>query len=185
MKPKLIIISGFPATGKTRLAKEISKKFELPLVCADEIKELMFDRIGNWENSEIFDGVSKASYDMLYYSIGKILSTGKSCIMEAFLRAKMAKPRIAKLKKDFGCDILQIQMWCHSDKLIDRFKKRIGTAERHLCHPDNFPLDEFITKKGKSDPVEIEGETVLIDSSHFNFINSSALFEKISAFLSS
>lgn len=59
--PTLIIVTGFPATGKTTLAKKLSEHFSLPLVYVDELKEMMFDRIGNWEDEKLFDSVSKAA----------------------------------------------------------------------------------------------------------------------------
>ena len=118
--PKLIIISGFPGTGKTTLARKISSQYDLPLVCVDALKEMMFDRIGKWEDFEIFDSVSKAAYDLAYHSIGLILSAGKSCIFEAFLRSEMAEQRIAKLKKEYECQILQLQMKADPYIMIER-----------------------------------------------------------------
>lgn len=37
-KSLLIIISGFSCTGKTTLAKKIAKRYSLPLISRDEIK---------------------------------------------------------------------------------------------------------------------------------------------------
>lgn len=183
MKPTLIIISGFPATGKTTIAKKIAEKFQLPLITADDLKELMFDRISNWEDPKMFDSVSKASYDIMYHTVGKILSSGKSCMMEGFLLPKMAEPRIEKLKKELGCNLFQINFHCKSEVLIERYQKRAGTDERHPCHPENIPLDDFIKKNGKSDEVRIDGETYEADSTDFSKIDEEAIFEKVKEIL--
>ncbi|GAG29410.1 unnamed protein product, partial [marine sediment metagenome] len=38
-KPKLVIVTGRPGSGKTTLAKELGKILYLPIVIRDEIKE--------------------------------------------------------------------------------------------------------------------------------------------------
>jgi predicted kinase len=181
--PTLMIITGFPATGKTTLAKKLSEHFSLPLVCVDELKEMMFDRIGNWEDMELFDSVSKASYDLMYYTIGLMLSIGRSCIIEAFLRAEMAEPRIAKLKEQYNCRILLFQFNCDANKLIERYENRHNSNKRHPCHPENIPKDEFIMREGKSQPINIDGETVIIDTTDYKKIDWSNIFNKVKEFV--
>lgn len=178
-KPTLIIISGFPATGKTTLAKKLSAHFSLPLVCVDDLKEIIFDRVGNWEDMKVFDSVGKVSYDLMYHTAGLMLSVGQSCIMEAFLRAEMAEPRIAKLKKEYNCRVLLFQLNCDANNLIERYESRYNSDERHPCHPGNIPREEFITLEGKSQPVRIDGETIAIDTTSFEKIDWSPIFKKV------
>lgn len=178
-KPLLIIITGFPATGKTTFAKKISADMKLPLVCVDELKEMMFDRIGNWEDERLFDSVSKTSYDLAYHIVGLMLSVGQSCVIEAFLRAEMAKPRIDELKRKYGFRIIQFQFNCDANELIHRYKSRHNSKERHPCHPGNIPEDEFRKLDGKSKSVEIEGETIFVDTTDFSKVDWDKLLEKI------
>lgn len=178
-KPTLIIISGFPATGKTTIAKKLSEHFSLPLVCVDELKEMIFDRIGNWEDEQLFYSVSKASYDLMYYTASSMLSMGQSCIIEAFLRAKMAEPRIAKLREKYSCQLLQFQLNTDFNKLIERYDARHNSKERHPCHPGNIPREEFIKLKGKSKMVKIGRETVVLDTTDFEKIDWQMIFKKV------
>lgn len=177
--PTLIIISGFPATGKTTLAKKLAEHFNLPLVCADELKEMMFDRIGNWGDKKLFDSVSKTAYDIMYYTIGLVLSAGRSCIMEAFLRAEMAEAKIAKLKEKYDCRIIQFQLNTNTNKLIERYESRHNSNERHPCHPGNIPKKEFIKLNGKSQVVKIDGETIALDTTDFSKIDWDMIFKKV------
>jgi predicted kinase len=181
--PLLIIISGFPGTGKTTLSRNISLRYNLPLVCADELKELMSDRIGKWDDFEIFDSVSKAAYDLVYHMTSLILSTGKSCIIEAFLLPEMAEPRIADLKKKYNCRIFQLQLRADAEKIIERYKRRHESGERHPCHPGNIPVDEFIEQKGKSKKVNVDGETILLDTTDFKKIDYAPLFNRLDKLL--
>ncbi len=165
------------------MARKISSRYNLPLVCADDLKEMMFDRIGKWEDFEIFDSISKAAYDLMYYATGLILSTGKSCIIEAYLRAEMAEPRIAKLKKEYDCNIIQFHLKADGHKIVKRYKRRQKSGERHPCHPGNIPVDEFIKQKGESKKVKIDGETILIDTTDFKKIDYKFIFSKLDKFL--
>ncbi len=44
--PALIVVAGAPATGKTVIARRVAKALQLPLVCKDDLKELLFDDLG-------------------------------------------------------------------------------------------------------------------------------------------
>lgn len=57
---KLIIITGLLGTGKTTLAKKISKKFKYPLVYKDAFKEILFDTLG-YNNRELINKFGIAS----------------------------------------------------------------------------------------------------------------------------
>ena len=50
-KPWVIIVSRPPCTGKTTLGQRIARELEFPFVNKDNIKELLFDRLG-WKDDE-------------------------------------------------------------------------------------------------------------------------------------
>lgn len=43
-QPKLVIVTGRPAAGKSTLAKWLSQELKLPLVSKDNIREVLFER---------------------------------------------------------------------------------------------------------------------------------------------
>ncbi|MCF8058644.1 MAG: ATP-binding protein [Bacteriovoracaceae bacterium] len=43
--PKLIIVIGLPASGKTTLAKKLSEKFKVPLITKDQLKICLIDKL--------------------------------------------------------------------------------------------------------------------------------------------
>ena len=44
MQSLLILIYGFSCTGKTTLAKKIAKRYSLPLISRDDIKESLYTK---------------------------------------------------------------------------------------------------------------------------------------------
>lgn len=45
-RPKLVVVSGQPATGKTTLAHALARELGCPAICRDEIKEGMVHAAG-------------------------------------------------------------------------------------------------------------------------------------------
>lgn len=179
MKPLLIIVTGLPATGKTTLSKKLGEQYNLPVFNADKIKELIFDRVGNWEDKELFDKISKASYDLMYDIATQILSAGGACIIEAHFKAELAEPRIAKLKEQYDCNLVQIKLKADGQTVVDRYLERRDRPERHRCHGDYIPQEEFIKLNGESKSINIDGETVIVDTTDFNKIDWTKIFQKI------
>ena len=170
-KPTLIIIHGFPATGKTRLAKKISRSLKLPVFSADEIKEAIFNRVGSLENG-LFDPISKASYELMYKFASSDLSVGRSCIIEAFLKKEIAEREIKKIKNKFKFKIVQIHLIADPDTIKRRYTERIKKGERHFCHLKNIPDSKYFELKGRSRSINVGGKIKIIDTTDFREINN-------------
>ncbi|MEI7425952.1 MAG: AAA family ATPase [Candidatus Moraniibacteriota bacterium] len=178
-KSLLIIISGLPAAGKTTLAEKISKKFNIPVVSCDQIKELIFDRVGRWDDTDIFDGVSNASYDLIYRIAENIMQVGGACILEAFFLSQLADLRISNIQKKYNCEVLQIYLESDIETLESRYKERFLSGERHSCHS---PIAEISDVREKA-ILNIAGETMIIDTTHIGAKKFNKVFEKISNYI--
>lgn len=151
-----MIVHGLPCSGKTTLAREISRRFNLPLYEKDRVKEILFDSLG-WNNVAWSRKLSQASKQVLYSIISEEISVGHSMIVECnFSPEYDSLPIQAAI---LGKDSKVIQIICHApgEVLIERFKKRTGS--RHPGHNDEFLLNEIQVslQKGKASPLEIEG----------------------------
>ena len=65
IKSLLIIVSGFSCTGKTTLANKIAKRYSLPLISRDDLKESLYDSLG-YSDTEWSNKLGVASYHLLY-----------------------------------------------------------------------------------------------------------------------
>jgi predicted kinase len=82
----VIIVTGASASGKTTLSKNLADKFNMPMICKDEIKELLFDCLGT-KDEEWGMSLGAASFDLLYLFVEKLCLTGKTFVVEGnFLR---------------------------------------------------------------------------------------------------
>ncbi|WP_010291748.1 AAA family ATPase [Clostridium senegalense] len=62
----MIIITGAPATGKTTLSNELAKKYGLPKINKDEIKELLFKSL-EVKDSKWTTELGIASFELTYF----------------------------------------------------------------------------------------------------------------------
>lgn len=177
-KPLLIIISGPPCTGKTTLGRRIANKFHLPFVNKDSIKELLFDQLG-WRDREWSKKLGRATYTLLYYFLEILLQTRHSFIVESNFDSSIASQEFAELLKKHGYEPLQILCQTEGATLFQRFKERSGSGERHPGHVDNLMYEEVqpVLLKGKTDPLEIGGTVMLVDTTDFEKIDYEGLYE--------
>src|SRR3979411_1369359 len=84
-KFRLIIITGLPGTGKTTLARGLSARHSLPLVCKDTIKEPLLDVLGSSATSRALRDVSFA---FIVSMAPALFALGDSLILEGNSRSR-------------------------------------------------------------------------------------------------
>ncbi len=76
MDPYLVLISGLPGTGKTRLASELAKRLQVPVFAKDRFQS-QFRILG------FTDREGPAGYHLLFDMADQQLSLGVSAILDA------------------------------------------------------------------------------------------------------
>ncbi len=176
----LIIISGPPCTGKTTLGEKIAKEFNIPFINKDSIKELLFDNLG-WSDREWSKKLGRTSYGILYYLIESLLKVNIPFIIESNFKPKFDNKKFEELKAKYNFQILQMLCMTEDSVLLERFKKRSESVERHPGHVDNKNYDEFkdILLKGKHKKLDISGDILEIDTTDFSKMNYNKIFKEI------
>jgi predicted kinase len=179
-KPFVIIISGPPCTGKTTLGQHIAAKFHLPFIHKDGIKERLFDTLG-WSDREWSKKLGFATYAMLEYFMEVQLQAGISFIVESNFAPDFGTQTFLKLKAQYEFEPFQIQCRTEGTVLLQRFKERAESGQRHPGHVDTSTYEEFRAGllRGKLDALEIGGTLYEIDTTNFGDIDYEALFKAI------
>lgn len=183
MKNKLmIIVTGAPGTGKTILSRKLSERFSFPLVAKDEIKELLFDSIGIGDRQWSLQ-LSKASYNLLFNFIAKLLMTNNPFIVEGNFYNGEATENFLKLKSIVDFKVLQIQCYTEPETLYARYKARDNSGERHQGHIHQLPeFHEYKAKvfDGKCYRLDIDKSVYIdLDTTYFESVNYEKLFNLI------
>jgi predicted kinase len=179
-KPLLVVVSGPSSTGKTTLAKKIAEEYNLQFITKDGIKEILFDDLG-WSNREWSKKLGVASYSIIHYFMDSIMPTGSSFIVESNFKPEFETKEILDRVTKYNYLPLQIMCQCDGQILLERFKKRSESGERHPGHCDNSNYDEFkeILLKGKFEPMNIGGDVIVFDTTDFNNLDFEKIFNKV------
>jgi predicted kinase len=131
----LLLINGWPATGKTTLAQWLAQQLRWPAFYKDDIKEILFDTLG-WSTRERSRQLGVGTIEILYYAMAAQLNAGVSCIFESNFSSESASPRINDLlaKTNARC----IQVLCHTEEATRR--QRFQARVRHPGHADSEPV---------------------------------------------
>lgn len=81
-KPKLVVVTGRPGSGKTTMAKKLGDMTKLPVFCRDELKEGYVNTFGIHHN-RLAPNANKMVTDTFFETIGFLLSRNVSLIAEA------------------------------------------------------------------------------------------------------
>lgn len=177
MNPALIIITGHPGTGKTTLAHRLSDELKLPVVCKDEVKEILFDRLG-WDDKEWSQKLSLASYSIMDYMIENTLNAGSGLIIESNFIAEYDSERMRKFIQKFGARAVQILLYCNENVRSDRFMNRISSGNRHPGHHARDKAQEHL-ERSKRIPLALDIPLIEIDTTDCNAIDYGSLLMSI------
>ncbi|MEP7312125.1 MAG: AAA family ATPase [Pseudomonadota bacterium] len=128
----LIIVTGLPATGKSRFAQSLARQLGLPLLAKDAIKEPLLDELGA-ADAAASRALSDASFAMLFLLAPQI--PGRALILEGNFRSGEHEPPFAPLLADAAASA---QVLC----LLDETQRRARLAARdtdparHAGHRD-------------------------------------------------
>jgi predicted kinase len=184
-KTLLTIIFGPPCAGKTTVGKRLAEAFNLPFINKDEIKELLFERLG-WSDRSWSKLLSLASYDLLFYYTESQLRVGHSLIVESNFDASVHTRRFLDLKEKYGFVAFEIQCQAEGEVLLQRFKRRADSGERHPGHVDQVTITELrdTLRKGEQPPLGLGREVFKIDTTDFSTIDYPTLYRSLNSLLS-
>lgn len=174
------MVSGFSCTGKTTLAKKIAKRYSLPLISRDDIKESLYDSLG-YSDREWSKKLGIVSYDLLYLFIDKILANQQKIIIESNFKPEFDEDKFLNLKNKYQFNLLQIHCYATTKVITQRFKNRAISGVRHPGHVDHLNNEEIKLnlKKGGYEILNICDLTMKIDTTNFNLIDYEKIYKAI------
>lgn len=181
--PLAIIITGHPCTGKTTLARRLSHDLRLPWVGRDTIKELLFESLG-WSDRAWSRCLGRASYPLLYFAAGLLLSAGQSAIIESNFQAELAEPDLRRLQQTSGCRLLVIHCQAEPAVILERFRLRWQDGRRHPGHIDDVSIAELAERVAAPERrLALGDSTITLDTTEPAAIDVSSLIAILQAML--
>ena len=118
MKKKLIIIQGLQGTGKTIVAKILSKKLNIRLLRTDVIrKELL-------KHPKYTEKEMNKIYNEMFRRATKFLKQKKDVILDATFSKKKFIKRAKAISKNYNSQLIIIHVKCNENIIKKRLSKR-------------------------------------------------------------
>lgn len=134
-KNYIILLYGVSATGKTTLARKLSKTLKVPHIGPDDIKECLYKQ-GHEDRSKSAAKLSSAaSFDACIAIVEQFAINGESIILESHPKVDFSK--LIDAVRENQANLIKI--WCQvSDENLrrDRYNYRINSGQRHPGHRD-------------------------------------------------
>ena len=186
MTPKIVIITGHVATGKTTLGIKLAAALQLPFYSKDALKEILYDTLG-WSDREWSKKAGASAFRLLDHITTQELAAGRSAIVEANFLPQFDSTRFSAWQADYKAHYLQIRCSANKEVLIERLKSRSLGDERHPGHNDASDYEEFIPafQAGDMGFLDLEGPKINLDTTDFAKVDFAALLTQLYSFLNS
>jgi len=135
-KPKCIIVTGRPGSGKNTLAGKLAKALWMPLVSRDEIKEGYVNTFGV-RHDELGPDVNACGTNLFFELVDQYLERKISIVIEAAFQHHVWEFRMPRITELASPVIIQ----CSIDDAVAarRYLERgLGDPEREYYHGDNM-----------------------------------------------
>jgi predicted kinase len=152
--PPLVIVSGPPAAGKSRLAASLCSTMHLPVIAKDAIKEVLMDHFGDGEP------VGAAAFAVQFTIAGSMLNDGCGLILEgAFFHDQR---ELSSLVSKARAAIVHVE--APLDRLVERYTLR--ASDRHPGHRGVEALPDLRARvlSGAYEPPDLGIPVLRVDS---------------------
>lgn len=134
-----ILITGIPASGKTTMAECISRRFGLPVISKDLIKEKLYDQVGFHSREEKVK-LGIASMEIMYYVAEQMMRCGKAFILENNFE-NISRDGLFAILEKYSYTAITVRLTGDYELIYRRFEERNSSPERHRGHvvDDQYP----------------------------------------------
>ncbi len=197
---KVILLAGYPATGKSYLCQLILKRHPKALtINQDDLKEKMWDDFG-FDTIEEKRALEQSAWCAYYKAIENAMQEG-ALIVSDYPFSQKQRPQLESLRQAYGYDILTLRLVGDIDKLYERSRARDLDSSRHLghlvsryhkgdtcqerskasCFVDEATFKERCANRGY-DQFQL-GQLIEVDVTDFDKVNYDLILDQIDDFL--
>jgi predicted kinase len=151
VKKILILLAGYPATGKSTFCKKLRKRHpELVLISPDDVKEEVWDEFG-YDNAEEKAALEPRIWEIYYQRIAEQMKAGVPIVTDYPFSGKQ-RPSLVKLLDTYGYQPVTVRFVGDLDEIYKRSLARDLSQSRHLGHlMDHYHKGDYLEDRTKAD----------------------------------
>jgi predicted kinase len=160
-KPRCIIVTGRPASGKTTLSSRLAQDIPCPLISRDAIKEGL---VNTWHGHDTTMDMNKQVYEVFFQTIDLLIGQSITILIEAAFQHKLWVEPLSKLQDiaDIRLIICSVDEDMARARFIERGKANPTRAQFH----DDWAEDQHLSKLRRLyHAPELDVPTLNIDTS--------------------
>lgn len=157
----LIIVTGLPAAGKSRLAAALAAELGWPLLAKDAVKEPLLEQFAGADRNRS-RALSDVSFALLFALAPPLLQAGRSVVLEGNFRPGEHEPGLLPLRAA-SAFLVQLLVRVDEPQRLARLASRAADPTRHAGHRDVLPApgsdrraDAFLDLPGER--LEVRGD---------------------------
>ena len=178
----VVIMTGPPASGKTTLRRALAARLGMPFLYKDGIKETLFDTLG-WSDREWSRKLGVATYELLFHWLEMELAARRSLVVESNFDSQRDGSRFLALRDRYGFRPVQVCCVTHGAVLLERFRSRAASEERHPGHVETVNIAEFeqALLRGRINSLPLDGPVIEVDTTDFAQVDVEAIVREVLA----
>lgn len=175
---KLIIIEGPTSTGKSTLARKLSRDLNISTFLRDDFKEHEYDVLAKTPSLKQLARIDSASRKELFKTIQDSIKDDTSIIVESnFMYSE--RHQVEKLI-NANTTIVEIFCFASGFKVLKRYVGRNKSGERHKGHRDHLwygivALEALGPIKLRYRPFGLTPHVLMVDTNDFSSIDYDAI----------
>lgn len=165
LRPRLIVVSGQPGSGKTTLAHRLAETIGCPAICRDEIKEGMVHAYGPGFAAATSDPLTVRTFPLFFDCVRLLLAGGVTVVAEAAFQHRLWDQGLTPLLDSTDgpdlSDRLRIVRCRTSDAvMLRRRQERMAAVATRSAHADGRALQVA----PDWDPIHLNAPTIDVDT---------------------